>query len=126
MFNVDQQETQEHVCLTKLGTQICPANEVRNFLDNIPFERVPLWEIITCWECGLIGTVEAFGALETNGLLKGPDELMRAFCIANRVEAGMPLTTPPEPPEPVSGAIRPEPSELVRVTATARQMRGAA
>ena len=58
--------------------------------------------------------------------LTGPASYMaEAFSIGVLMMAAR-ENAAPEPPAPVSGALRPEPSELVRVTATARQLRGAA
>jgi hypothetical protein len=117
-----------------LATEICSADEVHDFLANIPEPpsvTEARWEVIQAYESGAIGAVEAFNALQAYGCLRDVDEVLQAFIFGTRSRlllGEMPVESPPchpTAPEP-HRAVSPPAKELLDVVAGARMSRGRA
>jgi hypothetical protein len=93
------------------GVEIATRAEVQSFLDNIP-EPPAVTEarflIISAYESGAIGAVEAFNALEAHGCLTDADEVMRYFVSGYRASMGVPPAPPVESPQSHPTAPKPQ------------------
>jgi hypothetical protein len=113
------------VNILELGVELCLAKEVRQFLDAIPEPpsvTEARFQVISAYESGAIGAVEAFHALDAHGCLNDADEVMRYFVRGYYASLGIPPTNYPDDPDPEPPATDPAAPKTVRVTSHAQGM----
>lgn len=111
------------VNILDIAVEICPASEVRTFLDAIPEPpsvTEARWSIILAWENGAIGAVEALNALEAHGCLYDADEFMASWVTGTKARLMLGDEPPAIPPE--TPPVHPGSAKGVRATSHAQTM----
>ncbi len=134
-YSSGSHENQEYrgqpVDMLEIAVELCPAGEVRRFLEAIPEPpsvTEARWSIILAWESGAIGAVEALNALEAHGCLYDADDFMASFVAGtkSRLPLGeqMPPETPPDHPGATKGVrVTSRASEMIEALADVRRAR---
>lgn len=127
-YSFGSHENQEYrgqpVDILDIAVELCPASEVRTFLDTIPEPpsvTEARWSIILAWENGAIGAVEALNALEAHGCLYDADEFMASWVTGTKARLMLGDEPPPAMP-PEASPVHPGPAKGVRATSHAQTM----